>query len=314
MTGAQRQDTHPAAVADRPARRRLRVGGDLPYFDDPAELRDYAQAFEDLGYDHLGFGEHVLSARTDDWPSEISPCAPWHESFTQAAYLAAVTSRVELTAAVLLPQRPVALAAKQAAEVDILSGGRLRLSVSVGWNREEVRALGVDPAVRGRLIEEQIEAMRLLWEQPAVSYGGELVQLRDVALNPRPARRLPVWMGGGDFAGGGVPRPAVLDRMARLADGFRMFGPLMRDTEAGMKVVAELRALVSRYGRDADAFGIEARIPLQLVPEEEWAARLATWRDAGATHVSLSNRRGAGGADAEIARLARFVELTRQDW
>ncbi|MFD5466872.1 TIGR03619 family F420-dependent LLM class oxidoreductase [Kitasatospora sp. NPDC127059] len=314
MTGVQQQKVRSAVVRSPGTERRLRVGGDLPYFDDPVELRDYVQAFEGLGYDHLGFGEHVVSARTDDWPSEISPCAPWHESFVQAAYLAAITSRVELTASVLLPQRPVALAAKQAAEVDLLSGGRLRLSVSVGWNRDEVRALGVDPAVRGRLIEEQIEAMRLLWDEPFVDYPGQYVQLSEVALNPRPQRPLPLWMGGGSFADGGVPQPAVLDRMARLADGFRMFGPLMRDTGAAVKVVQRLRELVAGHGRDADAFGIEARIPLQLVPEQEWAPRLADWREAGASHVTLSNRRGAGGVQAEIARLARFAELTRETW
>ncbi|MFJ9903599.1 TIGR03619 family F420-dependent LLM class oxidoreductase [Streptomyces sp. NPDC101152] len=290
--------------------RRLRIGGDLPYFATHTELRDYVQAFEEMGYDHLGFGEHVLPARAPNWPSSISPCEPWHEAFTRAAFVAALTSRVEIAASVLLPLRSAGLAAKQAAEIDLFSEGRLRLSVSVGWNREEVAAFGVDPATRGRLIEEQVEVMRLLWTEPFVNYRGKLIQLEEVAVNPRPVRPVPVWMGGGDFEGGGVPRPVVLDRMARIADGYKMFGPLMRNVDAGLDVVRRLRALVAKHGRNVDDFGIEARIPLQLVPEEEWVPRLETWRRAGASHITLSNRRGAGGADAEIARLARFRELT----
>ncbi|MBT2383939.1 TIGR03619 family F420-dependent LLM class oxidoreductase [Streptomyces sp. ISL-11] len=297
----------------RPSRR-LRIGGDLPYFDSRHELRDYVQAFEELGYDYLGFGEHVLPARAPNWPSDISPCEPWHESFTQAAFVAALTSRIEIAASVLLPLRPAGIAAKQAAEIDLFSEGRLRLSVSVGWNREEVRALGVDPATRGQLIEEQVEVMRLLWTEPYVTYRGKLIEIVDVAVNPRPERPIPVWMGGGDFEGGGVPGPAVLDRMARLADGYKMFGPLMRDVDAGVDVIRRLRALVADHGRDPGDFGVEARMPLQLLPEEAWTERLETWRQAGATHVTLSNRRGAGGADAEISRLTRFRELTDGLW
>ncbi|MFI1381875.1 TIGR03619 family F420-dependent LLM class oxidoreductase [Embleya sp. NPDC020886] len=319
MTSSQERPVGPVGFAEPDVSglgspRPLRIGGDLPYFDTRHELRDYVQAFEDLGYDHLGFGEHVLPARAPNWPSSMSPCEPWHEAFTQAAFVAALTSRIEIAPSVLLPLRSAGLAAKQAAEIDLFSEGRLRLCVSVGWNREEVQAFGVDPTTRGQLVEEQVEVMRLLWTEPSVTHRGKLIQLVDVALNPRPERRVPVWMGGGDFDGGGVPKPVVLDRMARIADGYKMFGPLMRDVRAGVDVVRRLRELVVAHGRDVDTFGVEARIALQLVPEDAWATSLETWRQAGATHLTLSNRRGAGGADAEISRLARFRELTEGLW
>ncbi|MGW2364687.1 TIGR03619 family F420-dependent LLM class oxidoreductase [Streptomyces sp. NPDC001667] len=306
--------THPFIAEVDEVSSPLRVGGDLPYFGARQELHDYVQAFEELGYQHLAFGEHVLPARAPNWPSDLPPCDPWHEAFTHAAFVAALTSRVEIAPSVLLPLRSAGMAAKQAAEIDLFSGGRLRLCVSVGWNREEVRALGADPATRGRLLEEQVKVMRLLWTEPFLTYRGELIEIEDVAVNPRPEKPIPVWMGGGDFEGGGVPRPVVLDRMARIADGFRMFGPLMRNVDAGLEVVRRLRELVEKHGRDPGRFGIEARIPLQLLPEGDWVERVETWRRAGASHITLSNRRGVGGADAEIARLTRFRELTRGLW
>ncbi|WP_405137192.1 TIGR03619 family F420-dependent LLM class oxidoreductase [Nocardia sp. NBC_01388] len=289
--------------------RQLKIGGDLPYFDTRVELRDYVQAFEELGFDHLGFGEHVLTARVPDWPAGISPCEPWHEAFTQAAFVAALSTRLEIAASVLLPLRSAALAAKQAAEIDIFSGGRLRLSVSVGWNRAELSAFGVDPADRGALLEEQVQVMRLLWTEPNLTYRGRFVQLPEVALNPRPDRPIPLWMGAGDFKTGGVPRAVLLDRIARVADGFKFFGPLMREPQNGLEVVRKLRELVVAHGRPLEQFGIEARIPLQLVDEREWLALLDFWQAAGVTHLCLSNRRGAGGADAEIERLTRFRKL-----
>src|SRR3954451_6501456 len=137
----------------------MRVGVDLPYFASAVEIRDYVQAAEGLGYAHIGFSEHVLSSAASPFPPGLSFDEPWHESFTLLAFLAAVTDRLELsTGMTLLTLRPAALAAKQAAEVDLLSGGRLRLAVSVGWQRREVQALGVDPSTRGQLIEEQVEA------------------------------------------------------------------------------------------------------------------------------------------------------------
>ena len=161
----------------------MRVGVDLPYFAHAVEIRDYVEAAQGLGYAHIGFSEHVVSSAAETFPPGLSFDEPWHESFTLLAFLAAITAGIELsTGMTLLPLRPAALAAKQAAEVDLLSGGRLRLAVSVGWQRREMQAVGVDPSTRGALIEEQIEAMRLLWSQDLVTYHGRHVVLDEVAL------------------------------------------------------------------------------------------------------------------------------------
>jgi alkanesulfonate monooxygenase SsuD/methylene tetrahydromethanopterin reductase-like flavin-dependent oxidoreductase (luciferase family) len=152
------------------------------------EIRDHVQVAQDLGYAHIGFSEHVSSS-APPFPPGLSFDELWHESFTLLAFLAAITTDIELnTGMTLLTLRPAALAAKQAAEVDLLSGGRLRLGVSVGWQRRELEAVGVDPSTRGARIEEQIEAMRLLWTQPLVTYHGAHVVLDEVALHPRTDR------------------------------------------------------------------------------------------------------------------------------
>ena len=129
----------------------MRVGVDLPYFAHPVEIRDYVQAAQGLGYAHVGFSEHIVSSSASPFPPGLSFDEPWHESFTLLAFLAAITEGIELnTGMTLLPLRPAALAAKQAAEVDLLSGGRLRLGVSVGWQHREMAAVGVDPVERCR--------------------------------------------------------------------------------------------------------------------------------------------------------------------
>ena len=293
----------------------MRVGCDLPYFEDPGEIRAFARGAEDLGFHHLGFSEHVVSGRGTPYPDGFAPDDPWHESFTLLGFLAATTTRVELnTAMLLLPLRPAVLAAKQAAEIDLLSGGRLRLGVAVGWNREEVRALGVDPSTRGALLEEQVIAMRALWCDDVVDVDGVHVRLDGASMHPRPRRAIPIWMGGGNFGIGGVPPAAVVDRMARLADGWKMFAPLSFDLDAAAATIERVRAAVRAAGRDLSSFGIEARLAPQAVPEDDWLARVEYWRGLGVSHLGLANRKGAGGVDAELERLARFVNATRHLW
>ena len=137
----------------------VRLGCDIPYFEDPEDIRRFALTAEEIGFDHLGFSEHVAASRTTEYPAMFSFADPWHESFTMLGFLAAVTTTIELSSAMaLITLRHPVLVAKQAAEVDLLSRGRLRLAVSVGWNREEQKALGVDPATRGWRIEEMVPA------------------------------------------------------------------------------------------------------------------------------------------------------------
>jgi probable F420-dependent oxidoreductase len=293
----------------------VRVGVDLPYFEDPSEIRYFATAVEELGFAHLGFSEHIASARGTEYPANFATHDPWHESFTLLGFLAAVTSRIELNPAmVLLTLRPTALAAKQAAEIDLLSEGRLRIAASVGWNREEVRALGVDPSSRAGLFEEQVLCMRALWALDVVDFHGTHLQLDGVSLHPRPKRSIPIWFGGGNFASGGVPGDASIDRMARLADGYKMFAPLSFDTAKGIETIERIRDAVAARGRDVGTFGIEARLAPQIVPEDEWESLICLWSDAGATHLGLANRLGAGTVDQELARLERFASATRHLW
>ena len=268
---------------------------------DPVEIRDYVQAAQDLGYAHIAFSEHVVSSSASPYPPGLSFEEPWHESFTLLAFLAAITDTIELsTGMTLLPLRPAALAAKQAAEVDVLSGGRLRLAVSVGWQRRELEAVGVDPSTRGALIEEQIEAMRLLWTEDLVTYHGTHVVLDEVAVHPRPHRQIPIWMGGGNFGTGGMPLPVTIKRAARLADGFKMMAPLCTSLDNMLQLADRLRAEVTDAGRDAEAFGVEGRLVTHVTPQGEWASNvraLARGRRVAFRHRQPDRRRHGGRSD-----------------
>lgn len=293
----------------------MRVGVDLPYLDDPVEIRDFAQAVEDLGYDHLGFSEHVASTRDSDFPDGFAFDDPWHETFTMLGYLAGVTSRIELNPAMLLlTLRPPVLAAKQAAEIDLLSGERLRLAVSVGWNTKEVEALGVDAGTRARRIEEQVEVMRLLWSDEAVTYDGQLIHLHEVGIHPRPRRVIPIWMGGGGFATEGFPTERTMRRAARLADGFKMMAMSALDPDRMHDTVATLRAYVADTGRDPATFGIETRLVLQETAPDEWPRLIDAARAGGATHLGISNRIAGGGAQAQIDSLRAIADATHELW
>jgi probable F420-dependent oxidoreductase len=293
----------------------MRVGVDVPYFAHPLEIRDYVQAAQELGYAHIGFSEHVVSSSASQFPPGLSFDEPWHESFTMLAFLAAVTEGIELsTGMTLLALRPAALAAKQAAEVDLLSGGRVRLAVSVGWQRRELEAVGVDPSTRGARIEEQIEAMRLLWTQDLVTYHGRHVVLDEVALHPRPDRSIPIWMGGGNFDTAGMPQDVTIKRAARLADGFKMMAPLGTNRDGMLQLVERLRAEVAAAGRDVDSFGIEARLVTHVTPPDQWAAAVRAMRQAGISHFGIANRIVAGTLADQIDLITRVAEATRAEW
>jgi probable F420-dependent oxidoreductase len=293
----------------------MRVGVDLPYFAHPVEIRDYVQAAQDLGYAHIGFSEHIVSSSATAFPPGLSFDEPWHESFTLLAFLAAITEGIELsTGMTLLALRPAALAAKQAAEVDLLSGGRLRLAVSVGWQDRELEAVGVDPLTRGKRIEEQIEAMRLLWTQPLVTYHGKHVVLDEVALHPRPDRSIPIWMGGGNFGTGGMPLDVTIKRAARLADGFKMMAPLGIDLDRMLHLVDRLREEVAAAGRDVDSFGLEGRLVTHVTPPDQWAGNVAAMRNAGVSHFGIANRIVAGTVADQIDLITRVADMTRPEW
>jgi probable F420-dependent oxidoreductase len=250
--------------------------------NDPAVIRDYAQAAEQIGYDHVLVFDHVLGAHPDRFDKFRPPYTyqtPFHEPFVLFGFLAAVTTKLELTTGILiLPQRQTALVAKQAAAVDVLSGGRLRLGVGIGWNHVEYEALGENFRNRGRRIEEQIDVMRRLWTEQLVDFDGRYDQIKQAGIAPLPVQRpIPVWMGG--------VVEAVLQRIARIADGwFPQFRPGPQSTET----VERLRGYIRDAGRRSEDVGIEGRISMFNTPESEWGAALDGWRDIGATHVSFN--------------------------
>ena len=184
-------------------------------------------------------------------------------------FLAAVTDRITLSSAMLLATlRSPVLVAKQAAEVDLLSGRRLRLGLSVGWNREEQVALGVDPATRGARLDEMVPLLRRLWTEDEVTHAGEHYALDGVGLHPQPGRAIPIWMGGGGLENGGQPPEVSLRRAARLADGFKLMAPTGTDVDRALSIAERLREHAVREGRDIE---IEARLLTQVTPAEDLA-------------------------------------------
>ncbi len=297
----------------------MRIGVVFPQTEigtDPAAVRDFAQAAEDLGYAHIACFDHVVGANPASRPG-FDPLytheSLFHESFVLFGYLAGLTRTIELvTGIMVLPQRQTVLVAKQAAALDVLSGGRLRLGVGVGWNPVEYQALGEDFSNRGRRIEEQIRVLRRLWCDELVTFEGEWHTIIDAGICPLPVQRpIPIWLGG--------MADQVIRRVGQLADGWFPRFPSMNKRpgtavpirhEAPEAIVAQMREYAVAAGRDPDAIGIEGRVFLPNRTPDQWTEELARWRALGAGYMQLYTM-GAGlsGPDQHIDLLRRFREV-----
>lgn len=263
----------------------LRIGAVFPQNEignDPAAIRDYAQAVEGMGFRHLLAYDHVVGAGTanrPDWRGPYTDKTPFHEVFVLFAYLAALTQHLELVTGVLiLPQRQTVLVAKQAAQLDLLSGGRLRLGVGIGWNEVEYQALNEDFHTRGARSEEQIAVLRALWTAPVVTFNGQWHHIPEAGINPLPVQRpIPIWIGG--------DAEPVLNRIARIGDGWF---PQSAPDEATRAQIERLHGYLREAGRAPESLGIEAHLNLRRVPEGERRRFVEGWRRLGATHLTIN--------------------------
>lgn len=273
---------------------------------DPAVVREYAQTAEGSGFAHLMVYDHVLGASTanrPDWRGPYTDQSLFHEVFVLFGYLAAIAPKLELvTGVVILPQRQTALVAKQASEIDILTGGKLRLGIGIGWNEVEYVALNERFSNRGRRFEEQIEVLRALWTNEVIDFRGQYHTIPEAGLNPLPVQRpIPLWIGG--YA------DVVMDRIGRLADGWF---PGNQPGEALDRSRALVDASARAAGRDPSSIGMEGRISLAPGAESEWVAQTDAWRAVGATHLAI-NTMGQGRSPREhietVRRYAEVIEL-----
>jgi probable F420-dependent oxidoreductase len=269
---------------------------------DPEAVRRIGRAAEELGFDHLLAYDHVLGAEHDDrFPPLIGPYTerdPFHDPLVMFAHLAAMTERIGfITGVIILPQRQTALVARQAADVDLLSGGRLRLGVGIGWNYVEYEALGQDFHTRGAREEEQIALLRRLWAEPVVEFTGSFDRVDRASITPKPTRPIPIWLGGyGD---------AAYARAARVGDGF-IFGGR---TENVFGAWDRVRDGVVDAGRPVEAFGGEYVVMSRKGPEAV-AAKIAAWGDAGGTHTAvLTMGLGLGSTDRHVEYLAEVADV-----
>jgi probable F420-dependent oxidoreductase len=269
---------------------------------DPTAVRQVGKAVEDLGFAHLLAYDHVLGAvHADRTPPLTGPYTerdPFHDPFVMFAHLAAITQRIHFATGILvLPQRQTALVARQAADVALLSGGRLRLGVGIGWNFVEYEALGQDFHTRGARQEEQIQLLRRLFTEPIVDFSGRFDSVDRASLLPKPVRPVPIWLGGhGDVA---------FDRAARLADGFIFFGGKSGDTIDSWN---RLRDRVGALGRAVEDFDGDW-VVLSRGGLDDLTAEIDAWRRAGGTHVSIDTMgRGLTSADAHMDYLASVAD------
>ncbi len=284
----------------------MRIGVIFPQFEfgeDAGDVRDYAQTVEGLGYTHIGADDHLIGPNPDrlgGWTGWVTYQMPFYEPFALFSFMAGVTERVEFeTCVLLLPQRQTVLVAKQAACLDILCRGQLRLGLGNGWSTVEYEAMGVDMTTRGRRMEEQIEVLRLLWTQPLVNFKGRWHSIPDAGINPLPVQRpIPIWLGG--------QSEPVIRRAARTGDGWM---PLYGSAEEARVGLDLLDQELAAAGRSREGFGLEARLRYDQGNPEEWNKQLEAWRKVGATHISLITTHCGFHSPAEhIAALQKFAK------
>ena len=270
---------------------------------DPAAVRPFGRAAEDLGFDHLLAYEHVLGAvhadRTPQLTGPYDEHDPFHDPFVMFGYLAAITERIRFVTGILvLPQRQTALVARQAADVELLSGGRLRLGVGVGWNHVEYEALGQDFRTRGARQQEQIQLLRRLFTEPVVDFSGRFDRIDRASLVPKPAGSIPIWLGGST--------QKAFDRAARLSDGFIYFGG---GIDKAIDSWAQLRQSVADLGRSVDNFGGDY-VSLNGGDAGELTREAEAWGAAGGTHFTVVTMGlGLQSIDAHIDYLGSLAAL-----
>jgi len=271
----------------------MKVGVIYPQIElqgDPEAVRRIGLAAEELGYNHLLMYDHVVGAVHEDRdPPLWGPYTdndPFHDPFVAFAYLAGITKNIQFSTGVLiLPQRQTVLVAQQAADLDLLSGGRFRLGVGTGWNYVEYDALGQDFRSRGRRLDEQVELLRRLWSEPLVTFEGEFDSIDRANINPRPKKAIPIWMGG-------FSEPAFR-RGAQKGDGFIFAGSVDRDFTSGSTSVMSVldgwervKHHLKEAGRSVEGFGADLAMLACRNPDEV-ADTLHRWQDAGGTHASV---------------------------
>ncbi len=257
------------------------------YGIDPGAIQDFAQTAESLGYTHILAYEHVLGAnpqRPGGWTGPYNYQHAFLEPFVLFTFMAAHTEKIEFTTGIIiLPQRQTALVAKQAATLDVLSNGRLRLGIGIGWNPVEYTGLNQDFHTRGKRVEEQIELLRQLWTQPLVQYSGRWHDIPDAGINPLPIQRpIPIWFGG--------HADAVLHRIARIGDGWM---PNYRSPQDVQVPLQKLERYLEEAGRARSNIGLEARLHYGNGNPSEWESTITGWQHEGATHLTL-NTLGSG--------------------
>ena len=285
----------------------MRIGVVFPQTEigsDPAAIRDYAQTAEGLGFTHVLAYDHVLGANPDRPEGFTGPYTyqtPFHEVFVLFSYLAGLTQRLEfVTGILILPQRQTALVAKQAASLDVLSGGRLRLGVGLGWNKVEYIGLNENFHNRGKRIEEQVMVLRQLWAEPLVDFKGKWHTIPDAGINPLPVQRpIPIWFGGQD--------ERALRRAARLADGWL---PNQRSAAEAKSRLDLINRFLEEAGRPRSEFGLEPRLVYGLGDPKIWEKSMRDWQAEGATHLSF-NTMGSGFKTPRehIQAIQKFAEV-----
>lgn len=266
---------------------------------DPVMLRDFVQAAEGMGYHHLLAYDHVLGANPErpgwDRSRPYSYRDMFHEPFTLFSWMAGFTETIGfMTGVLILPQRQTALVAKQATQVDLLSGGRFRMGIGVGWNAVEYNSLGYDFSTRGARCEEQIAILRELWTRELVDIEGQFENIDDAGINPLPQQPISIWIGG--------TADVVLQRAARISDGYVAGGAL-----EGAKPICERFWSFAEEAGTADRVGLHTRLVTETTPEGDWEATVSGWEAIGATELAVYPHGDA--LDDYLARLRRFKDM-----
>jgi probable F420-dependent oxidoreductase len=268
---------------------------------DAGGVRAYTQAVEQMGYTHVLAYDHVIGANLanrPNWKGPYSLETAFHEPFVLFSFMAGMTETLEFaTGIVILPQRQTVLVAKQAAALDVLSDGRFRMGIGIGWNEVEYESLGSEFTDRGARSEEQIALMRALWTKDSVNFEGKWHSVPDAGINPLPIQQpIPIWIGGG--------ADVVIKRIARIGDGWM---PMWQPDEAGLKELDKLYTYAKEAGRDGSDIGINGRVTADLASEDSWSEAVKSWSGIKADYIDINTMgQGLSGADAHIERLAKF--------